>query len=79
MARGENNPGGRRPREPAPFRGSGAEATMRALLDAHGGDVAAATVDWQAIKAEADAQLERDLEVARTCCRFCQRREAWTS
>jgi hypothetical protein len=39
---------------------------MRALLDAHDGDIEAATVDWNSLKAETDAQLERELEGART-------------
>jgi len=39
-------------------------AMMRAYLDAHGGDVNAAAVDWRALKAAADAQLESDLEAA---------------
>jgi hypothetical protein len=41
------------------------EAMVQAFLDAHDGDVAKATVDWQKVKAEADAQRERDLEAAR--------------
>src|SRR5262245_8388728 len=40
-------------------------AMMRAYLDAHDGDVVKATVDWRAFRAEADAQIERDLEAAK--------------
>jgi hypothetical protein len=40
-------------------------AMVQAYLDAHDRDVVAATVDWNALKAEADAQLERDLEAAK--------------
>jgi hypothetical protein len=41
------------------------EAMMAALLDAHNGDVTKAAVDWQKIRAEADMQLERELEAAK--------------
>jgi hypothetical protein len=42
------------------------EALMRAFLDAHDGDLQAATVDWQAVRKETDDQFHRDLEAART-------------
>lgn len=40
-------------------------ALMKGLLDAHDGDVVAATVDWTAIQRASDAALERELESVR--------------
>jgi hypothetical protein len=37
----------------------------RALLDAHDGDIAKATIDWQKIRDDSDAQVPRDIEAAR--------------
>jgi hypothetical protein len=45
---------------------------MRAYLDAHGGDVAAATVDWKAIKREADEKLAYELEAAKNWKPKCE-------
>jgi len=41
------------------------EAMTRGFLDAHNGDVAKASVDWQKLRAEADAELEREIGAAR--------------
>jgi hypothetical protein len=41
------------------------EALMRGYLDAFDGDVEAATINWREIRAQADAQLEREVEAAR--------------
>lgn len=40
-------------------------AMMKALLDAHDGDLARATVDWNEIERRSDEKLARDLEAAR--------------
>jgi hypothetical protein len=40
-------------------------AMVAAFIDAHAGDLEAIAVDWSALKAEAEAQLERELAAAR--------------
>jgi len=40
-------------------------AMIQAYLDAHDGDIVQATVDWRALKAEADAQIDREIEAAK--------------